>query len=162
MQPLLILKLLLLLLVANGTPILAYRALGGRFPRAVDGGLRFFDGRRLFGPSKTLRGVLSSILVTTACAPLLGFSWRVGATIGIAAMAGDLFSSFVKRRLGLPPSSRATFLDQVPESLLPLLACQPMLGLTAGDITAGVVTFFIGEMVLSPWLYRLNVRRRPW
>src|SRR5262249_24399228 len=60
--------------------------------------------------------------------------WTVGSG---HLMAGDLFSSFLKRRIGLGPSSKATGLDQVPESLFLLLACQPVLSLTAIDIAVG-------------------------
>jgi hypothetical protein len=47
--------------------------------------------------------------------PLLGFEWASGVWIASVAMAGDLFSSFLKRRLNLPPSSRATSVDQIPD-----------------------------------------------
>jgi len=67
---------------------------------------------------------------------LLGHTVTRGAVIGSAAMAGDLFSSFVKRRFGFQPSSRATGLDQSPESLFPLLACCGWLPLTLLDILA--------------------------
>jgi len=77
----------------------------------------------LFGPSKTIRGILISVLITTASAPLIGLDLTIGAIVAGAAMAGDLFSSFVKRRLNFPPSSRALGLDQVPDSLLPMQAC---------------------------------------
>ena len=77
-------------------------------------------------------------------------------------MAGDLFSSFCKRRLGLPPSSRASGLDQIPESLLPLLACRDLLGLAAADIAACVVLFVVGEVVLSRVLFALRLRDRPY
>ena len=162
MHPLAILQLLVLLLVANGTPVIAKRVLGHRLSYPLDGGTGFLDGQPLFGPSKTLRGVLSSILVTSAFAPIVGLEWKAGAMIGSTAMAGDLFSSFLKRRLRFPPSSRATGLDQVPESLLPFLSCRSMLALTVADIVAGVVLFFIGELVLSRLLYRLGVRKHPY
>jgi CDP-2,3-bis-(O-geranylgeranyl)-sn-glycerol synthase len=77
-------------------------------------------------------------------------------------MAGDILSSFVKRRLGRPPSSLATGLDQVPESLLPLLACRNPLSLTAADIIAGIAISFIGELLLSRVLYKLRLRDRPY
>jgi hypothetical protein len=77
-------------------------------------------------------------------------------------MAGDLFSSFCKRRLGLPSSSRASGLDQIPESLLPLLACRDLLGLTAADIAVCVVMFVAGEVVLSRLLYAFRLRDRPY
>ena len=47
--------------------------------------------------------------------PIVGLAWTIGLVVGTTAMAGDLFSSFLKRRLDLPPSSKATGLDQVPE-----------------------------------------------
>jgi hypothetical protein len=77
-------------------------------------------------------------------------------------MAGDLLSSFLKRRLGLAPSSRATGLDQIPESLFPLLACRSALALTAMDIATGCVIFFVGELLLSHLFFRLGLRDRPY
>lgn len=162
MRPSTILQLVVLLFVANGTPVIAKRVWRDRFSYPVDCRVKYFRGRHLLGPSKTMRGVLSSILVTSACAPIVGLSWKTGAVVGSAAMTGDLFSSFVKRRLRLPPSSRATGLDQVPESLFPLLSCRSALALTVADIAMGVVLFFIGEVILSRLLYRLRVRAHPY
>ncbi len=162
MQPLLILKLLVLLLVANGAPVVATRVLGRRFSFPLDGGHEFADGRPLFGPSKTLRGFVLGIAVTAGCAPFLGLDWKIGALVGTAAMAGDLFSSFVKRRMGLPSSGKATGLDQVPEALFPLVACSSTLGLTAADIIAGVLLFFLADVVLSRVFFKLGVRDRPY
>ena len=53
---------------------------------------------------------------------LLGFAWTCGLVVASVAMSGDLLSSFLKRRLSLPPSSRATGIDQIPECLLPTIA----------------------------------------
>jgi CDP-2,3-bis-(O-geranylgeranyl)-sn-glycerol synthase len=77
-------------------------------------------------------------------------------------MAGDLFSSFVKRRLNVPPSARARGLDQVPESLFPMLACSDALSLAIADIALGVGLFFIGEIILSRLLYQIHVRDEPY
>jgi CDP-2,3-bis-(O-geranylgeranyl)-sn-glycerol synthase len=93
---------------------------------------------------------------------LVGLAWQIGVLVGSFAMAGDLFSSFCKRRLGVPSSSRASGLDQVPESLLPLLACRDLLGLTAADIVVCVVMFVAGEVVLSRVLYAFRLRDRPY
>ncbi len=122
MQVFVILQLLILLMLANGTPVIAKKLLGDRYSYPLDGNLTFADGRPLFGHSKTIRGVVLAVLVTTAGAPLIGLGWKTGFLVGSFAMAGDLVSSFSKRRLNLPPSSRASGLDQVPESLFPLLA----------------------------------------
>lgn len=162
MQPIVILQLLVLLALANGTPVLAKNLLGRRFARPLDGGISFVDGRPLLGTSKTIRGVLLAILATSAGAPLIGVNWRIGALVGSVAMAGDLFSSFVKRRMNRSSSSRATGLDQVPESLFPLLACRDALSLTALDIALAVAIFFVGELVLSRLLYRAHLRDQPY
>ena len=162
MHPIIILQLLILLGLANGMPILGKKLLGSRFSVPLDGHLRFVDGRPFFGTSKTIRGVVLGVLAPAAGAPLVGLGPEIGALVGSLAMAGDLFSSFVKRRMGLPPSSRASGLDQVPESLFPLLACRSLLSLTIADIVVGVVIFSIGDIVFSRILYALRLRDRPY
>ena len=77
-------------------------------------------------------------------------------------MTGDLLSSFTKRRLALKPSSRATGLDQIPESLVPALMCWHELSLTVADVVAVVGLFFFGEIVLSRLLFRMHIRDRPY
>jgi CDP-diglyceride synthetase len=162
MQPFVVLQLLILLMMANGTPVIAKKFLGDRYAYPLDGNITFADGRPLLGRSKTIRGVVLGILVTTAGAPLIGLGWRTGLLIGSVAMAGDLVSSFSKRRLNLPSSSRASGLDQVPEALFPLLACRNLLSLTAADIGACVAVFIAGEVLLSRLLYALQIRDRPY
>jgi hypothetical protein len=161
-QFLTIVQLVILLAVANGAPVIATRIFGERFSYALDDGVEFIDGRPLFGKSKTIRGIVVSILSSALVAPLLGLGWKIGVAVGSAAMAGDLVSSFVKRRLDLAPSSRATGLDQIPESLFPLLACRAALALSVLDIAIGVATFFVGEVVLSLLLYKAHIRDRPY
>ena len=92
-------------------------------PITIDGGATFIDGRPLFGSSKTVRGLMLSILATTAFAPLIGLDWRIGALVALMAMIGDLSSSFLKRRMGLDPSDRAIGLDRF---LNPCFACWPV------------------------------------
>ena len=162
MHSLAILQSVALLTIANGTPLIAKKIFGRHFACPLDAGITFFDQQPLFGSSKTLRGILLSILATTASAPLVGVNPGVGTVAASAAMAGDLFSSFVKRRLNLPPSSQALGLDQVPESLFPLLACRDSLSLTANDIVLGVAIFFVGELVVSRLLYKAHLRDEPY
>ena len=162
MHPLLILKMMILLALANGAPVIGKKILNIRFAYPLDCGLRLADGQPLFGASKTLRGILLSLFVTAVLAPLLGVSWRIGMVAAAAAMIGDLFSSFVKRRMKLPPSSQALGLDQIPESLFPLIACAHPLGLSIADIAIGVAVFFIGELLLSRLLFKFKLRDRPY
>ena len=120
------------------------------------------DGRPLLGPSKTVRGIIVAVLAASACAPLFGIAWTIGFVVGLAAMAGDLASSFVKRRIGLPPSSRALGLDQIPESLFPALACKGPLALTIADVILAVALFSVGELILSRLLFKMHIRKEPY
>ena len=155
-------QVLILLSLANGSPVIAKRIFGASYAAPVDGNARFIDGRPLVGPSKTIRGIVVSLVVTALGAILLGLHFWIGLLVAGTSMAGDLFSSFLKRRIGLGPSSKATGLDQLPESLFPLLACQPLLSLTAIDIAVGCAVFFAGALLLSRLFFWLRLRDRPY
>ena len=117
---------------------------------------RYLENRR------QLRGISVSLVATSIGSALLGLGWKIGLIISAVAMAGDLCSSFVKRRLNVAPSGRATGLDQIPESLLPLLAVRGALALSGWDIFAEIGLFFVGEMLLSILFYRLHLRDHPY
>jgi len=154
------LRALLLLVIANSAPVLGHKLFGQRLAYPLDGGLRFLDDRPLLGPSKTLRGVVLALAATAAAAPLLDLPWTTGVLLAGVSMLGDLTSSFIKRRLGHPPSSQALLLDQVPESLFPLLGLRVQLGLAAWDIAVVVLAFFVLDLLLSRLLYRLHLRKQ--
>lgn len=156
------LQLLLLLGVANSAPIAVKHVLGARWSAPLDAGWHFVDGRPLLGPSKTVRGLAAAVAVTALAAALLGFSLGLGARIGAMAMLGDALSSFVKRRLGITASGRATGIDQIPEALLPLLAMQGALGLSLLQVAAITLAFFALEIPLARLTFRLGLRDRPY
>ncbi len=162
MQLELIVKVLILLAAANGAPLLAKKLLGSYLDYPLDGGRALADGHPLFGTSKTIRGIIVGVLAAALLAPLLGLAWTSGLVVGAAAMAGDLFSSFVKRRLGMPPSSRAWGLDQIPESLFPALASMGDLGLTLADVAVIVAAFTLGGQAVSLLLFRIRLRDHPY
>lgn len=155
-------ELLLLITVANGSPVLITRLLGDRWGWPVDGGVRLWDGRPLLGPSKTVRGLASALAVTTLAAVAFGHPWQLGLLFGAAAMSGDLSSSFFKRRLGIAASGQAVGLDQVPEALFPLLACYRYFGLDPLGVILVVVLFTGGTLVGSPVMYWFGIRKRPY
>jgi CDP-diglyceride synthetase len=156
------LRLLLLLGLANTAPLVAKRWLSTRWAAPLDGGMKFFDGRPLLGSSKTIRGLVAAVGAATFGAPLLGVPATVGALLGCGAILGDALSSFIKRRMGAAPSSRATGLDQIPEALVPLLALKGLLGLTLVQIAAITLAFFVLEIPLAWWSHRLGLRDRPY
>jgi CDP-diglyceride synthetase len=156
------LRLLILLVIANGAPIMARHLLGGCCSWPVDGGKRTPGGHPILGSSKTLRGLLAAMLMTTAVAPLTDIDWYWGTAIGGLAMLGDLLASFSKRRLGYPPSSQAIGLDQIPESLLPLLVIAPAFQLHWWSVFMIVLGFSVVVPLLSRLFYLIGIRRRPY
>jgi hypothetical protein len=162
MHNLALVQAMVLIALANSSPLVATLICGKACAWPIDGNVRFFDGRPLLGASKTVRGVVVSLVTTALGAWLIGLALRIGLLVAAAAMAGDLLSSFAKRRLGLSPSSKATGLDQIPESLFPLLACRSALSLSATDIGVGCILFFVAEVLLSRVFFHLRLRERPY
>lgn len=156
------LKVLALIIIANGAPIIARYIFRSHFDDPVDMGIRFFDKRPLFGPSKTMRGIFCAVMVTPIAAHFMEINWFTGFLIGLYAMCGDLFSSFVKRRKGYESSEMAFGLDQVPESLFPLLAVMSHFEFTLPEILAIVGVFAVLELVISRILFFMHIRLRPY
>jgi hypothetical protein len=157
-----VLQSLVLISAANGAPVLFARMLGPRFARPIDGRIVSRDGRPMLGRSKTWRGLVSAFLLAVSVAVLIGLPWRLGALVAASAMAGDCLSSFVKRRLGLEPSSMALGLDQGPESLFPAVVCSAYLPLGAIGVVLIVVVFFVGGLAMSRLFFVVGLRDRPY
>jgi CDP-archaeol synthase len=153
-------QLLLLIIIANGTPIIIRWLLNDSFDLAVDLGQKLPDNNRIFGSSKTWRGVLSALLVTPVVAWLLGYSAETGLLVAVYAIFGDLCSSFIKRRLAMKPSSTAPLLDQIPESLFPAYMLRHVFNLEISSVVWLVLIFIIIDLVLSHILYRWWLRKR--
>ncbi len=138
-----------LLLAANGTPVVAAWLLGSRVAWPLDAGREFRDGRRLLGAHKTWRGLVLGIVV----AGIAGAAMRIGvstaAAFGALALAGDLVSSFFKRRLGRVPGRESLLLDPLPESVLPMLVLQRQLGLDAAALLGTTLLFALLNVTFS-------------
>lgn len=155
------LELFVMLVLANGTPVVAARILKRRWAAPLDGGRLWSDGRPVFGRSKTWRGLVSGALACAMFSLVTGLGFGFGLVFGVLGLLGDLFSSFAKRRLGLPSSARAVGLDQIPEAALPMIYA--VIGLpVSGWIGLVVVTVFTtANILVSPFLYRWGIRRHP-
>lgn len=155
-------RLLLLLAVANSAPIVLKRLLGDRWSAPIDFGRRFFDGRPWLGPSKTWRGLAAAVVGSGLVAPLLGLPMEHGALLGLLAIVGDAVASFIKRRRGMAPSSQSFGLDQIPESLLPLLAMKGLLAIPWPVVAGVTLAFVLLETPLARASHRLGLRDRPY
>ncbi len=92
----------------------------------IDFGRTFLDGKRIFGPGKTWRGLIGGTIVGIVIGLLLQFielSTHLGlpsfdpllviVTLSLGAMLGDLIKSFFKRRVGLSRGRPLPLADQL-------------------------------------------------
>ena len=104
---------------ANSAPVLSR----GKTPLDFGNKLKT---NRIFGKSKTLRGLVFGIVAGSLAALVLSFTpfyfptltngqrFTLGLLTSAGALAGDLIGSFIKRRLKITSSQPALFLDQLP------------------------------------------------
>lgn len=115
------LHIIVFLLLVNGIPPLIALLTNDRFNYRVDGGKSWFDGHPLFGSNKTVRGLITAICGGTLAFPLIGQAWWIAGITAFLAMTGDLLSSFIKRRFIVPSGKDLPIIDQLFESLFPLI-----------------------------------------
>src|SRR5260221_11288308 len=127
MQLWVITRLLLLVVLANAMPVVAKKVLGDRFSRPLDGDARCRDGQPLFGASKTMRGILLSVLATVIGAYLSGLGYKTGAMAGTTAIPPPLPPSFFTPPPNPPPPTPPPALHHAPAPLSPPPAPRPPL-----------------------------------
>ncbi|MBW1750172.1 MAG: CDP-archaeol synthase [Deltaproteobacteria bacterium] len=157
---LIVIKVAAFLLWVNFLPPLANMIWGERFNRPIDGGRLWFDQHPIFGDHKTIRGVLVSLLGGTAVAPLLDVDLPVAAGAAGLAMAGDLLSSFIKRRPNLPSGENVIVLDQIFESLFPILFLKGFLSLSWLQVLF-ILLCFIPAAYLGSAFWNFVMFRQP-
>ncbi len=136
-----VVKIVVFLLWVNFLPPLANLIWRDRLANPVDGGLLWFDKRPIFGPNKTIRGIIVSILGGSAVFPLLGLAWWLASSAALLAMAGDLLSSFIKRRFNLSSGKTVIVLDQIFESLFPSFFLSFFMSLTVAQLISILLCF---------------------
>ncbi len=149
-----VLKVVVFLLWVNGLPSFFGVLLRDSFHYPVDGNRLWSDGRPLFGRNKTVRGIAASVAGGIAVFPILGQAWWVAGLAALLAMAGDLLSSFIKRRADFFSGKNIVILDQIFESLFPLLFLKLFIGFEGVEMFI-ILTLFISTAYLSSclWLY---------
>jgi CDP-2,3-bis-(O-geranylgeranyl)-sn-glycerol synthase len=162
--------------VANASPVV----FGGGRP--IDGGRKFFDGRPIFGPGKTIRGFCAGVAAGIAAGVVLyllhplaldgkepvpglkSFSSYLlsSSLLSVGALTGDLVGSFIKRRIGLARGDPAFLLDQLGFLVFALLFTYPFFHLSSTmAIFLLIVTpgLHLGTNVLA---YKLGLKDRPY
>ncbi len=159
--------------ISNGAPVL----FGGG--AKIDFGKHFWDGKRVFGDSKTIRGFLSGVLCGIAAGAVVasvfdylpwlsqGEKLVLVFLVSLGAMLGDLLGSFVKRRLGIPPSHSYFLLDQllfVVIALLLAIAYAPRIWSEIdGWLILGllILTYFL-HLSFNSLAHKLRLKNVPW
>jgi len=115
--------------IANAIPVL----FGGG--RSLDFGKYFIDGKRIFGRNKTIKGFICGLtfgIVASIIGELILMKELIflGILASLGSMLGDLFGSFIKRRLKIGSGSPLPLVDQLD--------------------------FVIGALILTYPIYRFN------
>ena len=145
---------------ANAAPLV----LGGG--ASLDGGRSLADGRPIFGPHKTVRGVIAGIVVGT----LIGLAESLvdprlataGFMIALGAVLGDLLGAFVKRRLNVEPGKAFPVLDQLDFILGSVVLGYPFFQVGLISILLVVVVTPPIHLATNYGAYRLGIKKTQW
>ena len=151
----------------------------GRTP--LDLGRHFVDGRRIFGPGKTFRGLIGGTLSGIAMGllqQLIRNGTHIGVpsfepisvviTLALGAMLGDLIKSFFKRRLGLERGAPLPLVDQLDFVIGAWVLTYVFF--TDWFIHNFTIPIMIVVLILSPLLhlavnfvgFKLGKKKEPW
>jgi len=145
---------------ANAAPLV----LGGG--ASLDGGRSLADGRPIFGPHKTVRGVIAGIVVGT----LIGLAESLvdprlataGFMIALGAVLGDLLGAFVKRRLNVEPGKAFPVLNQLDFILGSVVLGYPFFQVGLISILLVVVVTPPIHLATNYGAYRLGIKKTRW
>jgi len=154
--------------------------------RPLDFGRRFRDGRRILGDGKTFRGTIAGTLAGVAMGlvlnevasarPELGLpGFGVGyelffvlIALSLGAMAGDIVSSFFKRRMGMERGAALFLADQLDF----VIGCWALLLVLAprwfSENFTSEIIFIV--LIVTPILhrvtniigYKIKAKKEPW
>ncbi len=151
---------------ANGAPVI----FGGGKP--IDLGKKFLDGKPIFGSHKTYRGFILGLAVGTlvgwaqeVLAPNVGLpkgNVLLGFVLSLGAMIGDLFGSFLKRRLALKPGAPLPVSDQIDFVLVALLFGALIEPPTLNAALIIIILTGPIHLLVNAVAYLLRLKETPW
>ncbi len=153
-------------MVANAMPVFI------REGRPIDGGRAWLDGRRLLGDGKTWEGFITGFigaylasLTVSVYVDDLGFFYKalVASTTGLL---GDIFGSFIKRRIGLKRGDPMPVLDQIDFALAATLAYillgEHVLLKKPYFILYSLIAITLLHILTNAIAYMLKLKNKPW
>jgi len=148
------------ILLGNAFPTI----LGGGYP--VDFYKKFFDGKRILGDHKTMRGLFAGVLFGFLTGIIvyfvigdtllsryghLGFRYPIwiGLLMAWGCNFGDMLGSFIKRRLSIPSGGKFPVFDQTGYMLFGLLWSWPAFRVIPWQ-------FWVSLLIIAPILHILS------
>jgi CDP-2,3-bis-(O-geranylgeranyl)-sn-glycerol synthase len=170
---------------ANSTPVI----FGGGTP--VDFNKKFIDKKRIFGDGKTWRGLFAGLFFGSLAGwlegqlcysavmesyfhPLISLTPSgsicsnfafLGFLMASGTMFGDLFGSFIKRRLGMPSGHPSIILDQLTFLFFALLFIFPFMPnnfFTLNGVVFLIVLTYILHVSTNFIANKLGLKKVPW
>lgn len=142
--------------LANAAPVI----FGGGAP--LDGDRLFLDHKPIFGSHKTVRGTLSGVVVGFVTGFVQGDVLR-GFLLSCGAVGGDLFTSFLKRRLNLKPGAPFPIFDQLSFILGAIILVSLVPPPPSQDMVIVIVVATIPIHFLSNlFAFLLKMKDKPW
>lgn len=147
---------------ANASPVI----FGGGRP--IDGGRKFRDGRSIFGPGKTVRGFLGGLSVGTIIGGFQTLTTNdlellpLAFLLSLGALCGDLFGSFVKRRLGFERGRPFPLLDQLGFLLFAVIFALPLRVPSLSIFIILLVITPIIHLLANCFAYSLGLKKEPY
>lgn len=156
---------------SNVAPILAKRIpLLRHWKTPLDGGAKY-RGKRILGPNKSWRGLITGILagglVGLVLYPLITDvsssveHFIIGATIGFGALLGDAIESFFKRQRGVKSGDSWLLFDQLDYVIGALLFGSLFIRLSLADYAAVVFFYFFGHLIMTYVGFLLGLKDKP-
>ncbi len=155
----------------NVAPILAkHIPLLRHWKTPLDGGATF-RGKRVLGPNKSWRGLVTGVLagglVGLVLYPIItdvsssAEHFIIGATIGFGALLGDALESFFKRQRGVKSGDSWLLFDQLDYVIGALVFGALFVRLSFADYLAVIVFYFVGHLIMTYIGFLLGLKDKP-
>lgn len=139
----------------------------------IDFGIKIF-GKELLGENKTFRGLIVGVIVGSfifytqkiiainSIIIYANYSVLLGFFLAFGTIFGDIFASFIKRRLSIGPGQRFILIDQIDGVLGAIFVSSFILTYKTNDIFLMVLLTFFIKLFANFGGYLLHIRKNKW
>lgn len=156
--------------ISNSVPVIT----GGG--KSLDFNCKFFDGRRLLGKGKTIRGTFWGIfsgfltgifliyVFPSVYFPSLLFLQKVEVSflLSFGALLGDSAGSFFKRRFGFKDGQKAEYSDQLSFLVGSLILTFPFFHLNPTGLVFLIVFSYLIHKLTNLFAHKMKLKKVPW